>query len=306
VRWEKLGRVYVARGEQPWAQSRAFLPTTLVLGDRIRAFVAFLDEDLVGRVGWVDMDASDPTRVLGVSERPVLDAGPPGAFDEHGVNPICLLRRNGALWLYYLGWQRGTDVPYRMLTGLAVSDDDGATFRRHSPEPVLGRTDAEQDLRTGLFVLPAPDGGFRGWYSAGASWLESEGRVRPTYGLRYIESPDGIAWPDAGTPCMEPAAPDEYALSRPFVAEAGGRLRMWYSIRSHSRGYRMGYAESADGVSWARRDEEMGIDVSGQGWDSEMIHSGYVQETASGTYLFYNGNGYGETGFGVAVLADGG
>src|SRR4051812_25636107 len=78
VRWRKLGRVYRAAGEAPWRQSHAFLPTTLALdGERIRVYVAFLDAGSVGRVGWVDVDARDPTRVIAVSEQPALDAGAP-------------------------------------------------------------------------------------------------------------------------------------------------------------------------------------------------------------------------------------
>ena len=77
---------------------------------------------------------------------------------------------------------------------------------------------------------------------------------------------------------------------------------MWFSVRSHSRGYRFGYAESNDGLDWQRRDDQAGIDVSPDGWDSEMVHSGWVQATSHATYLFYNGNNYGETGFGVATL----
>jgi hypothetical protein len=33
-----------------------------------------------------------------------------------------------------------------------------------------------------------------------------------------------------------------------------------------------------------------------------MVCFGAVQSTSFGTYLFYNGNRYGGTGFGVAVL----
>ena len=33
-----------------------------------------------------------------------------------------------------------------------------------------------------------------------------------------------------------------------------------------------------------------------------MIYSAAVSATEYGTYLFYNGNGYGRTGFGWAVL----
>jgi hypothetical protein len=303
VRWEKLGRVYVADGQLAWAQSRAYLPTSLALDERrVRVFVAFLDADMVGRLGYVDVEASDPTRVLEVSERPALDIGPPGAFDDSGVNPLSVFRHEGVVWLYYVGWQRATRVPYLLFTGLAYSDDDGATFRRHARVPVLDRTDAEPTLRSGAFICEAPSGAFRAWYVTGERWIESQGRMRPSYAMRYAESPDGVSWPAAGTPCLDPAAPDEYGFGRPYVMDDGGRLRMWFSVRSHSRGYRLGYAESDDGIAWERRDEQAGIDVSADGWDSEMIHCGWVQPTASGTYLFYNGNGYGATGFGAAVL----
>lgn len=303
MEWQKLGRVYTAGGEQAWAQSRAYLPTSLALDDeRIRVFVAFLDDDMVGRVGYVDVDAGDPTRVLAVSEQPVLDVGQPGAFDDSGVNPTAVFRHDRRVWLYYVGWQRSVGVPYLLFTGLAHSDDGGATFERHARVPVLDRTDAEPMLRSGAFVHPAPGGGFRAWYVTGDRFIESRGRMRPTYAMRYAESDNGVTWPDRGTPCLEPMAPDEYGFGRPYVVDDGERLRMWYSIRTHSRTYRLGYAESADGIDWERRDDESGIDVSAAGWDSEMIHCGWVQPAASGTYLFYNGNGYGETGFGAAVL----
>jgi hypothetical protein len=303
VQWRKLGHVYSAAGERPWARSRAYLPTSLALGeDLIRVYVAFLDDDLIGRLGYVDVDASAPTRVLAVSDRPALDAGQPGTFDVSGINPTSVFRHDGRIWLYYIGWQRSTEVPYLLFTGLAFSDDGGATFRRHARVPVLDRSDAEPTMRSGAFVTPAPRGGFRAWYVTGDRWVESRGRLRPAYGIRYAESADGVDWPPEGTACLEPVAPDEYGFGRPYVQDDGERLRMWYSIRSHSRGYRLGYAESSDGVEWERRDAEVGIDVSAEGWDSEMIHCGWLQQTAFGTYLFYNGNGYGETGFGAAVL----
>jgi hypothetical protein len=269
---------------------------------RIRVFVAFLDEDDVGRVGYVDVDAADPTRILEISQTPVLDVGAPGMFDDSGVNPLSVFRRGPSVWLYYVGWQRGTRVPYFLFTGLARSDDDGLTFTRHARVPVLDRSDAEPTLRSGAFVSPRRAGGFRAWYVTGNRWVESDGRLRPTYAMHYAESPDGVTWPGAGTLCLEPAGPDEYGFGRPYVLDEGDRMRMWYSIRSHSRGYRLGYAESHDGVAWQRLDHNVGMDVSADGWDSGMIHCGWLQATEFGTYLFYNGNGYGETGFGVAVL----
>jgi hypothetical protein len=265
-------------------------------------FVAFLDSDMIGRIGFVDVAAADPTRILGVSERPALDVGDVGMFDDSGVNPLSVFEHRGTLWMYYVGWQRSWRAPYLLFTGLAHSEDGGLTFKRYSRVPVLDRTSEEPMLRSGTFVMAGSAGGFRAWYVTGDRWIESRGKRRPTYEMRYLESHDGVTWPHKGTPCLVPVEPDEYGFGRPYVLDDDGRLRMWYSVRSHSRGYRLGYAESTDGVEWQRRDAEVGIDVSAEGWDSEMIHCGWLQSTAQGTYLFYNGNNYGETGFGVATL----
>jgi hypothetical protein len=102
--------------------------------------------------------------------------------------------------------------------------------------------------------------------------------------------------------CLDLGSEDEFGFGRPFVLKDGTRYRLWYSIRTFSKGYRLGYAESDDGRRWERRDGDVGIDVSPSGWDSDMIAYACIQPTAHGTYMFYNGNNYGQTGFGVAVL----
>jgi hypothetical protein len=303
VRWRKLGRVYCADGETDWARSHAYIPTVTTLdATRLRVYVAFLDRHRIGRVGWVDVDAGDPRRVRAVSRRPALDVGPPGAFDEHGVSPICLVRDGGATYLSYVGWQRGTDVRYRLFAGLAESREGGERFERVAHEPLLPPSQAEPILRSAAHILRDRDR-WRTWYVAGDRWVNHRGRALPVYNVRHLESREGLtAWGPAGTVVLDTAGKDEHGFGRPFVERVDGTYRMWYSIRTLSRGYRLGYAESPDGLAWARRDGEVGIDVSPEGWDSEMLCFGCVHAAGSETYLFYNGNGFGETGFGVAVL----
>ena len=62
------------------------------------------------------------------------------------------------------------------------------------------------------------------------------------------------------------------------------------------------YAESPDGISWTRSPGAPGLDVSDEGWDSQMVCYPFVLDHGGRRYMFYNGNGYGRTGFGVAVL----
>ena len=78
---------------------------------------------------------------------------------------------------------------------------------------------------------------------------------------------------------------------------------MWFSYRSGSgKKYRIGYATSKLGEEWELRLEEVGIDVSADGWDSEMIEYPFVFDHGGIRYMLYNGNGNGRTGFGIARL----
>lgn len=300
--WEKLGLVYVASGEQDWALSHAFIPTSMMLDEeRIRVYVAFLDRDQVGRVGFVDLDASNPLLVLQVSKKPVLDIGAPGTFDDNGVTPICVLRHQKKQYLYYVGWQLGVKVRYYLFVGLAISEDGGESFIRFSRTPILDRSDGELFVRTAAHVL-LDRGCWKMWYIAGDSWIEVKGKQVPTYNMRYLESLNNVNWGKQGAVCLDLAGNDEFGFGRPYIVKENDLFKMWYSIRTISKKYRIGYAESEDGKSWTRKDDKVGIDVSQSGWDSQMICFSCIQKTKYGTYMFYNGNNYGETGFGVAVL----
>ena len=70
------------------------------------------------------------------------------------------------------------------------------------------------------------------------------------------------------------------------------------------RTYRIGYAWSKDLTDWERNDGKAGIDISKEGWDSESICYPFVVEHKSKRYMLYNGNEYGKTGFGYAVLEE--
>lgn len=303
MQWKKLGRVYTPDGTLPWAKKYGYPPTPLLLDNGIlRLYVAFCDDNTVGRVGFVDVDAADPTKVLNVSSTPVLDIGAPGAFDENGVLPTSVIRVGDEIYMYYVGYQLGYKVRYFQFEGLAISTDGGLTFSRYSQVPVLDRSDREMLNRTSAFVMQ-DQGIFRMWYVGGSEWVTVNGKLLPTYNMRYLESPDGKNWSGEGKVCIELQRPDEYALGRPWVLKEADRHRMFYSIRSRAKGYRLGYAESVDGGhTWQRMDDSLGIDVSPDGWDSEMIEYPSIYRYEDRTYLLYNGNNCGETGFGCALL----
>jgi predicted GH43/DUF377 family glycosyl hydrolase len=302
MKWIKKGRIYQADGSLPWAKKYGFPPTPVRMSDDVlRLYMAFCDENTVGRIGYVDVAADEPSRILKIAQTPVLDIGAPGCFDENGILPTSVIRAGDALYMYYVGYQLGMKVRYYQFEGLAISRDGGESFTRALRVPVIDRSDAELLNRTSAFVML--DGGtFRMWYVGGSEWVHARGKMLPLYNLRYLESRDGIQWGDEGRVVIDFASSDEHAFGRPWIVREGGLYRMFYSVRTHSKGYRLGYAESRDGIGWTRKDDQVGIDVSADGWDSEMIAYSSIAQHGETTYMFYNGNNCGETGFGYAVL----
>ena len=305
MNWRKGGRIFVPDGTLAWAHSHAAYPTPLVLphGD-LRLYLAFRDDRNVGSIGFIDVDPEDPLRVLSVSKVPALSPGPAGSFDGNGLGPSSLVVENGAVRLYYFGFGPSPDGPFRLLTGMATCQNGEDHLRRASSTPLLPPVPGEGTLRSAPFVLHE-HGVWKMWYASGEGWVPAEGRQLPACSIHYLTSQDGVAWSGSSTPCLRPTGPDEFQVGKPWVVHQQGLYHMIYSIRMRSKGFRLGYARSVDGLTWERRDAEVGIDVSASGWDSEMICYGAVHRVRDTWYMFYNGNRLGAGGVGFATLEDG-
>lgn len=305
MRWNKLGLVYGPDGSMPWAKSHAMIPTPFRLNaEVIRVFVTFCDTYGVGRPGYVDVSANNPLNVLAVSQKPLLELGKPGTFDENGLLTCSVTDLgNGKLFMYYVGFELGVKIRYRLLTGLAISEDGGNTFSRYSPTPVLERSATEIYFRAGPYSLYESQR-YRLWYVAGSEWIDLDGKYMPVYDIRYTESHDGIHWPDKGEVKIAITDPDEHGFGRPYVIpKPAGGFRMFYSVRRRSFGaYRLGYAESSDGYAWQRMDNKLNLDVTAGSFDSDAIMYAAPIEIGGKLYLFYNGNEFGRAGFAVAIL----
>ncbi len=304
MKWRKLGIVYTPDGSKPWAKSHAMIPTPVLMNNNVlRVYCAMCDEKMVGRPGYVDLNPENPLEVISVSSAPLFDIGLPGTFDENGVLPCSVVAVGSRYFMYYVGFELGTQIRYRLLTGVAVSDDGGLTFKRLGHTPVLERSDEELYFRCGPFALWQQNR-MRLWYIGGNQWIDLDGKSMPVYDLRYQESGDGLTWQKAGRLSLTVTNPDEHGFGRPWVVQRGAEdYQLFYSIRKRSLGaYRMGYAESKDGLHWTRKDHEMGLDVSAGQFDSQAIMYAAVITIGAKTYCFYNGNDFGREGFAVAEL----
>ena len=298
MKWVKKGLIFKPEGQFDWVITHAMCPIPERIGEDLYR-IYFSGRDKLNRslVGYVEIDINEPQNILYISEKPVLGLGALGCFDDNGVTPSWIVNHEGKKYLYYIGWNKGSTVRMGLVAGLAISQDGGKTFERVSKAPLLERTDMEPySILTAPCVLIGNET-WRMWYVSGVVWLTPD---LPRYNIKYAASKDGIHWEQEGVVCIDFRSEDENNLGRPCVVKENGVYKMWYSYRGES--YRIGYAESKDGIDWERKDDEAGIDVSESGWDSEMIEYAYVFEHKGRKYMLYNGNGYGKTGFGYAIL----
>ena len=289
-KWRRLGLIHRPDTLKWWAvNGYCHLPTAIALGDVVRAYYSSLDIDMRGRVSYVDLDPSDLTKVKYVSPEPVLDIGPAGAFDCDGVVPSCVVDTGTGLQMYYIGFQRCQTVPYMLFTGVAESKN-GEAFTRLSYAPLLDRTEKEPYSRSAPFVMQEDKRWMRMWYWSCTHW--SHGHYNNV--IMHIDIVD------EPSVCLSPVAPD-YALGRPWVIKKGGIYKMWYSIRRDGPPeYRMGYAESPDGLVWERKDEAMqALNEGGQGETSEYP---CVIDSGGKRWMLFNGRQHGKDGIQLAVL----
>lgn len=301
MRWTKKGLIYAPSGETAWARYGALTPTPYLLSpDVIRVYASFRDDDGVGRIGYVDLDSRDPMRILAVSKKPALDIGLPGCFDDNGVILGDIVEVDGALRMYYIGFQLVKRVKFLAFTGLAISRDGGSQFERYQTTPIVDRSPEGLYFRA-IHSIRFEADRWRAWYGVGSEFETIDGQPFPRYTIRQMESADGLQFPAAGEPTVHWTG-NEYRIGRPRVLKTRTGYAMFYTVGTTAKTYLPGYATSNDGSAWIRRDEDIGLEVSPSGWDS--LHVSYLAPIRVGnkTYGFYNGNNMGATGFGLAVL----
>lgn len=281
-------------------QTHAAMPVAHLLEkDLFRIYFSCRDERNRSHLGYLELRLSEPTTVLSLADEPALAPGALGMFDDHGVYGSTLVVRDGGLLLYYAGWNPGRVEPmFYSSIGAARSSDGGRTFQRLSYAPLLARSEFDPCFVASPYVLVEGDR-WRMWYGSGYRWEEAGDELLSYYHVKYAESSDGVDWERDGHICID-NRPGERNVVRGCVVPGGAGYEMWYSYDAGD-GYRLGFATSADGVAWSRRDDEAGIDVSDGGWDAHMIAYPFVFRHGGLRYLLYSGNDFGRDGFGIAI-----
>lgn len=316
MKWKKLGQIFDPREWDLGSDIVGYAqgPQTLVFGEFVRVYFSARRKcgngKYISSIRFADFDKNF-RNVIRVKNNDVVSPSALGAFDEHGIFPMNVLRLKDAIYGYTCGWSRRTSVDIDMAIGFAQSDDRGETFRRLGQGPILASSIHEPFLIGDPYVA-VYEGGFHMWYIFGVAWKLYPPSPTPerVYKIGHATSVNGIDWvKEEGRAVIVDSIGDDECQALPTVIKIDALYHMFFCYRyasdfrtNSARAYRIGHASSSDLSNWTRDDETLCIEPSGSGWDSEMVCYPHAFHIDGCIHLLYNGNEFGKHGFGLATL----
>ena len=277
-----------------------------VEGSVVRVYFSCRDSNNRSRIAWLLLDLERPDRVLDIAAEPLMVPGPIGTFDDCGVMSSWMTLRDGRRWFYVIGWNVKNLVPLHNSIGLGIGPGEGDPTAEKWLGPVMERNPANPFYVSCPCVLPDGDGGWLMWYLCGLDWAVTNDKPLSRYTVWRARSSDGVVWTPDPQAALDFVHPGELAIARPCVVRDRDLWRMWHCYRGEGFGYRIGYAESEDGLAWTRRDDHMTLPPSGAGFDGDMTCYPFVFDHGGERWMIYCGDGFGQGGLGLARLDQGG
>jgi len=298
VKWKKLGQIYSCKPVDSFLQTHASNPLAVLLRDDIyRVFFSGRSRENKSSIGYVDIDILKK-ETISICDKSIFNHGEKNSFFSHGISIGNMHEINSKKYIQFMAWQiRGEDHWRGDIARLRLSDDYNDL--KLDPNKVFIGSDEEDKISLSYSWVIKENDIYKMWYGSTIDWKSENGEM--IHVIKYATSKDGENWIKHGL-----AIPYELgvaqAFSRPTVVKDDKGYHMWFSYRSgDGTKYRIGYAYSLNSKIWDRK-KNSGIDVSENGWDSEMICYPFVFDHKGERYMLYNGNDYGKKGFGLAIL----
>jgi hypothetical protein len=230
-----------------------------------------------------------------------LELGKVGMFDHYGIMPTDIITLNDRTkYLYYIGWSLRKDIPYHNTLGLAISKDNGISWEKYSEGPILNSSYKEPGFIGTAKVFKNQDE-WSMYYLSCREWVDGENKLEPKYDIKLAISSNGIDWEPTNETII-PLQENEGGISS--FQRIGNKA--WFSVRgivsyrnNIDESYKIKTASLINN-KWVR-DNHIELDVSPDGWDSEMVAYPYIIKENNKLIMFYNGNGFGKTGIGYAI-----
>lgn len=314
-KWKKIRHIFnptTIENRPIWMNEFAQAPNTLIFENFVRVYFSCRPRRLKNgqfttHSTFLDLDIKDLTKIIYISNKPVLKLGKKGCFDEFGTYPFSPIKTNDRFLAFYAGWTRCVSVPFDIAIGICESKD-AKVYKKLGDGPVLSASLNEP------FTISSPkirkfNDMYYLFYVSGSKWNLINNRKEMALKIRAAKSVDGFNWTRFDKNIIEDKLGLTESQASPDVIFKNGKYHMffdyWSSESFRKTKYRtLGYAYSKDLINWTREDSKVGITVSQEknAFDNEMIAYPHVFEIDKKIYMLYLGNEVGRYGFGLAKL----
>lgn len=239
-------------------------------------------------------------KIVDLNFKKILSPGKLGAFDDSGVTLGSICSVNEQIKLYYTGWNLTRKVIVNNSIGIASLNSKTGLFERNFDGPILTRSTLEPYTCASPFVLwDSKLSKYIMWYCSMDYWQKRNGSAKHYYDIKVAFSENGIEWSRPKISAVTYIKNSEYAFGRPFVRKINDEYEMFFSVRGTR--YKIEKAKSLDGINWERTGPITWGGVSQQ-WENRAATYPSIYNYSGQDFMFYNGDGYGKTGIGMAIL----
>ncbi len=260
-------------------KNQAQLPTPIEIDNLIYVFYSHRVKNL-SHIGLIVLN--DCFQVI-KDFKSIMRPGNKGCFDDSGVMPSCAVKKDNKIHLYFTGWNTDKGkASYGHGIGLATFDKNKFKLKRNFIGPILDRTEKTPYLVNSPFITENEM-----YFCNGSGW---EGNFA-TYNISKCIRKNGNWFYKEKI-----LGQKGEANSRPFVLKHENNTHIWTACKTKKSVYKIKYFINTKLIN------DDFIPKSNKGWDSEMICYPYFLNYKSKKYIFYNGNNYGQTGFGIGEI----
>jgi len=296
-----IGEKDLADRGMTYAQS----PQAIPLGDRNRIFFTSREKSLHGWFSspyFVDFDLNFESRLSEI-EKVLIDKPDVGAFDSGGIFPFSPFFWNNELYALTTGWNPMSSVAVETSIGLCISSDDGRSFVRRFPGPIITCGPKEPFLVCDGMIPRGED--LDVFYLFGTEWVEDKdsGRFERIYRIGHRSSLELETWPNGSGREIVPVRSRFEAQALPYVLHGVDYSLMVFSYRNafnfrsggeNSYDLDFAIADRQELDTWNR--DEVFFDLDRSEFDDQMRCYPSLAKSEKELFLLYNGNSFGKNG----------
>jgi hypothetical protein len=264
------------------------LPTIDETEKFLNIYVGDRNEKNKSFIRQIKLDKNNLNKILDISEN-IFEISLQ-EFDSDGQMPSEIVKHNNNKFLFYTGWHINGSKYHH---SICMAKMENNKWIKHN-KPIIEPNEKNNFLNSSPKIIKN-NNYFMMYFISGedaGDWT----CYGPQYKIWIAFSNDCINWTKEK---INFPRKELEIFSRPFVFQREGLFHMLYTwmILGKIKNYKIGYANSEDGLNWIRVNNNI-LEQPSYEWDNESVAFPYIWRN----YVFYSGNKFGKSGFGYAEI----